>query len=170
MKEVSDIATIDTSKPVEGDKRRCPTPQQQEGVKRFSILPGKEVPWPTKVFCCVGWAVDKLITVLLVLLWPLIFLCTWTTGCYLDVRTRTWKEMCTDSLTRPQYMDVDDWIFLVMLTLVVDVVGAGALFLLCAAACWLWQYKIALAIGACVLLVTAFFWFCHGVYKLLKED
>lgn len=153
------------------DKELFPTTLRSDGVKRFFPRPEKEVPWPTKVFYCVGWAVDKLITVLLVLVWPLIFLCTWTTGCYLDVRTRTWKELCTDLLARPQYMDdVDDWIFLVILTLVVDVVGAGALFLLCAAACWLWQYKIALAIGVCVLLVTAFFWFCHGIYKLLKED
>ena len=155
---------------MEEGKELFPTTLRQEGVKRFFVRPEKEVPWPIKVFYCIGWAVDKLITVLLVLVWPLIFLFTWTTGCYLDVRTRTWREMCVDLLRRPWHMDADDWVFLVILTLIIDVVGAAALFLLCAAACWLWQYKIALAIGVCALLVTAFFRFCHGIYKRLKEE
>jgi len=152
---------------MEEDKEFFPTTPRSDGVKRFFTLPEKQpLSRGMAVLYSIGYVVDKCITVLLIVLWPLLTLLTWASYCYFNVRTRQWVCMEKDDqpLVDLRGGDGSDFVEALFITFLGNIAVGGCLASLLAVGCWMWDHPriSAVILGSTAVVVALSY--CEHVY------
>ena len=126
--------------------------------------------WLYSGMCSAGWAVDKLITGSLLVLWPVITLLTWASGCYLNPFKHQWLQWdeCHPfgDLRDGDWEDVPCILFLSMLG---NAVLAAAIAVLCIVACWMWNHLVWSIIIVGIIAVLVLLRHFYQVYQFENE-